>query len=25
VKVYHDIVVEIPQGSSQSWRKAEQH
>ena len=25
VKVFHDIVVEIPQGSSQSWRKAEQH
>ena len=25
VKVFHDIVVEIPQGSSQAWRKAEQH
>jgi len=25
IKVFHDIVVEIPQGSSQSWRKAEQH
>ena len=25
VKVFHDIVVEIPQGSNQTWRKAEQH
>jgi ferredoxin, 2Fe-2S len=25
VKVFQDIVVEIPQGSSQAWRKAEQH
>jgi 2Fe-2S ferredoxin len=25
VKVYQDIVVEIPKGSSQDWRKAEQH
>ena len=25
VKVYQDIIVEIPQGSSQAWRKAEQH
>ena len=25
VKVFHDIIVEIPQGSSQTWRKAEQH
>jgi len=25
VKVFHDIIVEIPKGSSQDWRKAEQH